>query len=883
MWVQRSETITTGRNHQGPRRTSNVGDDPWSVESAKAASSRAVEEAALVSGDRIHIAGRERGIEIQHRSQPWYHCEGRRGTPSSILARGNPTYIEAAPETETGHGERMHSRSTRNSGGSVARKRASYPPDSSMRSVRAASSRAVRKTDMASDRIQIARRERGGQQISQPWNRDGGKRGSSSAISTRRNPVKLEAPAEAQESRRQKISGQGSPNVPLKAPRYENTLFDHLLKSNIKFDITPKQLISGDKLHPETGDSDGTRQISACALDHSPLKPGTVTILPSTTTSPPAFDDTDNAAGRTLAKGKDGKTGLKTQGRSKHRVAGNEKAILNPGKQRIGPRIKNLSVLKKRILLHRAEQWGHQMPSTSSEAKRSNGSSSTVPDGQHWVVNIRNLVDKEDVEDEEERAEIERDIEKMASEFGVVVRVEVPQATAMLGKPREEPVPVSVVFLNAKDAERAREGFHGIVVGGSTLEAEITAVECVEGLESKADAVFSNDGGRTGAVDSTNKFSTKGAKGFQDCCPASAAGSGTRCSLIKDTSTIDPPAQRWLVSVKNFMDIEDDLEDDDEYAEICADAARILGACSRPISVDIPRSRSSAVGDITATFASRAEAERCVAKVCGQWIGGKKLFVELVVDYPKVEASVGSIGEAAFATRGCWLVVVKNLIDQEDLVEDEDYAEVRSDVASMASEYGSLLALYIPRTETELGAEVGEAVAVFASTEEARACARGLGSRTVGGKRLEATVLPSPLVKGGQKVEGDSQEGLRSQHGDAFAPNVARLSEQKLPVGATKTGHNGGVASVHPGGRRFGGEGDSSEAVTGAPLRRPSSSRGKKRFPEKYKEICGLPRHPASSGWKPKAYVTQVLYLLSCLLLRFLNYGVFAKQTRIVG
>lgn len=859
MWVQRSESTTTGRN-QGPRRTSCVGDDPWSAGSVKAASSRKVEGDSLVSGDRIQISRRKRGIEIQQRSQPRYHYEGRRGTPSSILARGNPIKFEAAPDTETDHEERMHSRSARNSGGSVSRKRSSYPPDSSMCSVRAASSRVVRETAMVSgDRIQTARRERGirDQQMPQSWNRDGVERGVSSAISNRRNPVKLETPRKSKKGRAQKISGQGSPNVSLKAPRYENTLFDHLLKSNIKFDTTPKQPISGDKLHPKTGDSDGTRQISACALDHSPLKTGMIAILPSTTISPPAFDGIDNAAGRALANDKCENTGVKTQGHSKPRVAGNKNAILNPGKQRIGPRKKKLSVLKKRILLHRAEQWGHQMPSTSLEAKRSTESSSAAPNDQHWVVNIRNLVEKEDVEDEEERAEIERDIEKMASEFGVVVRVEVPQATAMVGTPHEEPVPVAVVFSNAKDAKKAREGFHGIVVGGSTLEVEVAAGECVEGLESKAEAVFSND--------SVNEFPTKGAKGLQGC-PASATGSGAPCSPIKDTSTMEPPARRWLVSVKNFMDIEDDLEDDDEYAEICADATRIVGACSRPISVDIPRPNgedgSSVVGDITATFASKAEAERCVAKVCGQWIGGKELFAELIVDSPKGEANVGSIGEVASATGGCWQIVVKNLIDQEDLVEDEEYAEVRSDVASMASEYGSLLALLIPRTETELGAEVGEAVAVFASLEEARACARGLGSRTVGGKRLEATILSSPWVKGGQTVEGDSQEGLRSQHGDAFPPNFARLSEQKLPVGATQAGHNGGVAPVQPGtdaNESGGGDGGSSKGLAGAPLRRPFSSREKKRFPDKYKEICGLPRHPASSGWKPKAYMTQVL------------------------
>ncbi|CAN0286342.1 unnamed protein product, partial [Hapterophycus canaliculatus] len=465
-----------------------------------------------------------------------------------------------------------------------------------------------------------------------------------------------------------------------------------------------------------------------------------------------------------------------------------------PGKQRLGPRKKKLSTLKKRILLDRLERWKATQqevwppisskdggcslcrlpfaPTDSSPSppaaticgaamtdKRCRGDELEDANSDRvWVVAIHNLVEEEDVEDVDDHAEIERDLWEMASTFGAVCSVKIPRAKAAR-ETGSGPAAVAarVVFGTSHEAERAQEGFHGRVVGGKTLEVQVHA----------------------------------------------------NVGLL------------WLVVIENLISEEDDLNDDDEYDEVFDDVSEMMGVYGRIIDVRIPRigrtegndgdpdgygngdERRIAAGTremdsraVVVTFGSLAEAKACVQGTKGRRVGGKGLDARLVAGPPRVthlgpareaeeEKSVVEIGDgalegaeametepaptsmearrspsrstgtpAATAARSRkWRVIIRNLIDADDLQDDDDYAEVCSDTTTLASAYGVVSGLFIPREretasvdagDAGSGAQAGEAVAEFQSLGEAEACARGLKGRKVGGQVLDAEVMAPP-------------------------------------------------------------------------------------------------------------------------------------------
>lgn len=602
-----------------------------------------------------------------------------------------------------------------------------------------------------------------------------------------------------------------------------------------------------------------------------------------------------------------------------------------PGKQRLGPRKKKLSSLKKKILLDRLEKWreiqenegpslapadgageqGACPPSLLSRLEEEEGSASRLPPGgitraggiddrsgggggegggggqrRLWVVAIYNLVDEEDVEDDDDHAEIERDLWEMASTFGAVRAVEVPRgASHSDGSVRGRPAAAAkVAFASAEEAQRAKRGFHGRVVGGKSLRVEIE---------------------NTGNFSGDDTFDSGG------CTEAAATAV-------------------WRVAVEHLIDEEDDLGDEDEYAELCADISAMMGVHGTLVEVDIPRGRrgESAKGidghaddgtaastaaaaeyAVVVTYGSQAEAETCVEETNGRRVGGKELTATLLVGQPRVglepsgdtkpprddaPATSTVAGCEGAATRAgaatamppsadadttttaggggttytdAWRVVIRNLIDEDDLIDDDDYGEVCSDATALVGAYGVVTRLCIPRdwkaageegADTCGGAEPGQAVAVFGSPEEAQACARGLSGRQIAGKIMDAQV---------SKEQRPSQPGVEAGAAGAGPGNDGPILKQQ-PAGGTPA--QSGRPSAAPGLHRSGSgvvrgvEPPAAGAGAGAQpsggVAAPASIEGGKRMPTKYKEAAALPKPPGvgGGGGSPNAYVNQV-------------------------
>ena len=140
---------------------------------------------------------------------------------------------------------------------------------------------------------------------------------------------------------------------------------------------------------------------------------------------------------------------------------------LAPGKVRK----KRLSSLKKRILLERQEKYYQAHPemrpaaSVREEVPWEAFSDATGLE-KRFVVRVENACTAPELEDDEEREEILRDVGDICSAYAEVVAVEVGDSVT------DEFVPIDVSFSTADEAHKALQGLQKRVVGGVALTAE---------------------------------------------------------------------------------------------------------------------------------------------------------------------------------------------------------------------------------------------------------------------------------------------------------------------------------------------------------------------------------------------------------------------------
>ena len=150
------------------------------------------------------------------------------------------------------------------------------------------------------------------------------------------------------------------------------------------------------------------------------------------------------------------------------------KVVIQTPPPRLAPgkvRKKRLSSLKKRILLERQEKYYQAHPemrpaaSVREEVPWEAFSDATGLE-KRFVVRVENACTAPELEDDEEREEILRDVGDICSAYASVVAVEVGDAST------DEYVPIDVSFSTSEDAHKALLGLQKRVVGGVALSAE---------------------------------------------------------------------------------------------------------------------------------------------------------------------------------------------------------------------------------------------------------------------------------------------------------------------------------------------------------------------------------------------------------------------------
>ncbi|KAL3929841.1 MAG: hypothetical protein SGBAC_012032 [Bacillariaceae sp.] len=138
------------------------------------------------------------------------------------------------------------------------------------------------------------------------------------------------------------------------------------------------------------------------------------------------------------------------------------------GRQRVAPRKKKLTALKKKVLQERLKLWQELHPKdTSSVGMFKNNLAIESPhSGCFKSVCLYNFAEGADLEDDDEFEEVEQNLREMGAKVAEVERVFVPR-----GLSRSSMYPVFVRFKTTEGAAAAKACWGGLVIAGDALSA----------------------------------------------------------------------------------------------------------------------------------------------------------------------------------------------------------------------------------------------------------------------------------------------------------------------------------------------------------------------------------------------------------------------------
>ena len=467
------------------------------------------------------------------------------------------------------------------------------------------------------------------------------------------------------------------------------------------------------------------------------------------------------------------------------------------GRQRIKPRKKRFTALKRKILLERLKVWKDAHPEegagkdgTSNEVGKSQG----APSSSTSTVCVYGFASLEELEDPDEYEEVVDNLKDMADRVGNVKLIFIPRSPLTVDDDAasERDHPSFVKFSTPAEAMAARGCWDGLVIGGQTL----VVVPLV--VDSNDIDVMEEDGG-TSAEDAWQKSCLEAERNQQGDAVMDTMDSTTSKVLLIDVLT------------------EDDLEDDDCFAESIQDIKHLvdefgtvedvqakkqegntdvivvykggLEVATRaaaelqkltlggsPISAQVLPSQGTSIPqnmkilmenvlteddledadcleESLQDVRSLLEQHGSVSDIVVSEINGAKIVVaynDMTSDALKevvsklngvclggqaIKASL--IGESAGNVDGpC--IVLRNLLTEDDLEDDECLEESMEDVRELAQKYGSVVDIHVERLD---GISNSFVKIAYSTVNQAEAAAREFDGMIIGGETVSASLL----------------------------------------------------------------------------------------------------------------------------------------------
>jgi selenocysteine insertion sequence-binding protein 2 len=317
-------------------------------------------------------------------------------------------------------------------------------------------------------------------------------------------------------------------------------------------------------------------------------------------------------------------------------------AIQTKGRQRIRPRKKKFSALKKKVLSERLLKWQKLHPEDAplehvDERQKVNAVVSQV---QTCSVCVYGFTEPEELQDDEEYEEILNNLQELADKIGEVKQLFIPRA---LEDRSVENYPAFIEFTSPQHASAAATCWNGLVVGGQPLSSH--PLIGAEGDDLK----------------------------WRDWCLASEGPHASE----GDNDTIGDDKALAEVSLENAL-TEDDLEDD-ECLEESVNDIRLL-AEKYGVVEDIRVEKEPSIRLVVVYHGGVSVAQKAAQELGKLVIGGATVTATVL----RLEAASQSVNS------GICSIILRGLLTEDDLEDDECLEESLNDIRELAEKYGSV-------------------------------------------------------------------------------------------------------------------------------------------------------------------------------------------------
>jgi ribosomal protein L7Ae-like RNA K-turn-binding protein len=378
-------------------------------------------------------------------------------------------------------------------------------------------------------------------------------------------------------------------------------------------------------------------------------------------------------------------------------------ATVQKGRQRVRPRKKKFSSLKKKVLEERLRKWKELHPDGDKTGNKKSGNEELPPSG---TVRLHGYCEHEELEDDDEYEEILENLREMAAKVGTVKRLFIPRDII-------EQVPVFVEFEDPSNAAAAVECWNALMLGGNTLGCQSFPAGTSDRL-------------------------LKSEEGWHDWCIESEHHAQTE---TKDVIMEDNTAIVTELILENAI-TEDDLEDEESLEESLNDIRALACKYGAVESVHVAREglqiRISYKGDAAVARQAAVELNKVV-------VGGSQLSAKLVEE----EETTENDGPGVY-------LILDNVLTKDDLEDEDCLEESMNDVRELAQQYGEVCSVL---RHVCVDPEIGERALriYFASVQEAEKAFEGFNGLVIGGLAVSAS-LPEEFNR--SKGVPTSEEGL---------------------------------------------------------------------------------------------------------------------------
>lgn len=498
-----------------------------------------------------------------------------------------------------------------------------------------------------------------------------------------------------------------------------------------------KQL--GTKKEPTTKIPVDQRQVVVSKEPRPPPKVKALSLLDAFAPKQRAADDVDATLLMALQK----------------KVGVGATTTITKGRQRLQPRKKKFSSLKKKILQERLNVWRSLNSSTDS---------SMMISKDLTTVALSCYCCAEELQDDDEYDEIVSNLQEMASKVGDCRAVYIPRD----GDGDGDDTLAYVWFTKSDDAAAARAVWDGLILGGEKLQAKVMAmgdssldswhaalrapsqddVDMMEASSSKVileNALTQDDFDDPDCLEEslsdirtlTEKYGhVANLEAVGETVVVTYRGSRTVAEkavyylqgtllgglvIAAKLETIEAMAENATLIMKNVL-TEDDFEDEDCLAESLEDIKCLVSKHAKVLEVTSDVTNGGVVH--VEIEANQSLGLSLAEELDGITIGGQKVSVSL-----KAGVTVGETKSVS------GFVVLRNVLTEDDIDDEDCLQESKDDIVSLAGQFGTLVKLEVSIQDATVKLEYAGGATV------AENAAREFNGMVIGGQTVSASTF----------------------------------------------------------------------------------------------------------------------------------------------